>query len=137
MTDVYSREKRSEIMSRVRNKKTGPEDSVAATLRQLKIRFKQNVSSLPGKPDFVINKYRTVVFVNGCFWHGHSGCKRAKLPSSNIQFWKNKIAKNKKRDNFNTRLLRNNGWRVFVVWQCNLKIVTLKSHLSRIKHPQN
>lgn len=135
MTDVYSRQKRSEIMSRVRNKKTGAEDSVAATLRQLKIRFKQNVSSLPGKPDFVINKYKTVVFVNGCFWHGHSGCKRGKLPTSNIGFWQKKIGQNKKRDRANIRLLRQKGWRVFVVWQCKIgNIQKLKQHLSMINN---
>jgi DNA mismatch endonuclease (patch repair protein) len=139
MTDVYSIKKRGEIMSRVRNKKTNAEESVSKILKQLDLRFKQNVSSLPGSPDFVINKYNTVILVNGCFWHGHSECKRAKLPSTNVSFWRNKIGLNKKRDASQIRLLRKKGWRVFVVWQCKIRNAEkLKNHLSRIrKHSMN
>lgn len=133
MTDVYSIKKRGEIMSRVRNKKTNAEESVAVILRQLKLRFRQNVSSLPGSPDFVINKYKTVIFVNGCFWHGHRLCKRAKLPDNNREFWEKKILINQRRDSIATHKLRKLGWRVFVIWQCRLRNYNnIIKHLSRI-----
>jgi len=134
MTDVYSPHKRSEIMSRVRNKKTGIENDVAVILRALKFRFKRNIRSLPGQPDFVIPLHRTVVFVHGCFWHGHFNCERAKLPSTNRAFWKKKIQTNKKRDRANFYLLRKRGWHIFTIWQCKMKNKAgLISHLLRIK----
>jgi len=121
MTDVYTKAKRSEIMSRVRNKRTSPEDSVAALLRQLGIRYRRNVRTLPGQPDFSIRSRDTVIFVNGCFWHGHLNCKRAKLPATNVEFWKNKIATNQRRDRRVRRQLRQRGWHVITIWQCRLR----------------
>ena len=121
MTDVYSKAKRSEIMSRVRNKKTTPEDKVAQILRQLGIAYRRNLKTLPGKPDFVIYRRRTVLFVNGCFWHGHENCKRAHLPDTNRDFWAVKIAKNKRRDAKIQRMLRREGWHVWILWQCRLR----------------
>lgn len=133
MTDVYSKGKRSEIMSRVRNKRTGPEDKVAAILRELGIRYARNVTTLPGKPDFVIRPKQTLIFVNGCFWHGHSNCKRTKLPHSNRGFWVAKIGKNKRRDTRTRRTLREEGWHVWVVWQCRLrKLQQVRRRLSRL-----
>ena len=123
MADVYSKRKRSEIMARVRNKRTAPEDAVATILRALKIRYRRNVRRLPGAPDFVVASKRTVVFVNGCFWHGHPNCKRAKLPDTNTAFWTQKILKNQRRDASASRKLRRDGWHVWTVWQCQLRDV--------------
>jgi len=121
MTDVYTKAKRSEIMSRVKNKRTAPEDRVALILRALGIRYRRNVKTLPGKPDFVVSAKRTVIFVNGCFWHGHRNCKRSKLPGSNRDFWKEKIRSNRRRDARTARALRRQGWRVWTIWQCHLR----------------
>lgn len=121
VTDVYSKAKRSNIMSRVKNKRTTPEEAVAELLRQLGIRYRRNVRRLPGQPDFAIKSAKTAVFVNGCFWHGHTNCKRAGLPSTNCEFWKQKIATNKKRDRRSVSRLRKMGWRIVTVWQCRLR----------------
>ena len=109
MTDVFSKSKRSEIMSRVRNTQTNPENIVAGILKELEIPFERNVKDIYGTPDFAIRKYHTVIFVNGCFWHGHKNCARAKLPVSNKIFWKDKISGNIKRDRKTSRQLRING----------------------------
>jgi DNA mismatch endonuclease (patch repair protein) len=121
VADVYSKEKRSEIMSRVRNKRTSAEEEVSLMLRNLGVRFRRNVKSLPGEPDLVVFSAKAVIFVHGCFWHNHSGCKRAKLPKSNQAFWIRKIESNRKRDQRVARQLRNEGWRVINVWQCRLR----------------
>lgn len=121
MTDVYTKTKRSEIMARIKGRKTSPENAVACMLRKLKVKFRCNVKSLPGQPDFVIPLTKTVIFVHGCFWHNHSNCKRAKLPSTNRAFWKRKILGNKRRDHRITRLLRKMGWHVIKIWQCKLR----------------
>lgn len=133
MTDVYSKEKRSEMMSRVRSKRTAPEGAVAAILRELGIRYRRNVKTLPGKPDFLIRARQTVLFVNGCFWHGHTNCKRAHLPDSNRHFWAAKIEKNRRRNSRIERRLRKQGWRVWVIWQCRLrKPDQLRTRLRRL-----
>ncbi len=121
MTDIYSKAKRSEIMSRVKNRRTEPEDKVAALLRELGVKYRRNVKTLPGQPDFVVRSEKTVIFVNGCFWHGHPNCNRAKLPASNRAFWERKITTNKKRDRRNARQLRKQGWHVIAIWQCRLR----------------
>lgn len=120
MTDVYAKSKRSEIMSRIKSSKTSPENAIASILRKLKIKFRRNVRSLPGQPDFVIPLNKTAIFVNGCFWHNHTNCNRAKLPSTNRTFWKRKILGNKQRDQRIARLLRKRGWHVIRIWQCRL-----------------
>jgi len=124
MTDVYSKAKRSAIMSRVRTKRTEAEEKVAGLLKELGISCRRNVKKLPGKPDFVIYPKRTVIFVNGCFWHGHPNCNRAKLPASNRSFWAKKIQNNKRRDARTRRALRQQGWHVWVIWECQLKTPT-------------
>jgi DNA mismatch endonuclease (patch repair protein) len=121
MADVYTKAKRSEIMARVKNRKTNPEEKVAALLRKIKVRYRRNVRSLTGEPDFVIRSGHTVVFVHGCFWHNHGGCGRAKLPATNRAFWKRKITGNKKRDVRIARQLRKEGWHVLTIWQCALR----------------
>ena len=121
MADVYSKAKRSEIMSRVRTRRTAPEDAVAAMLRRLRARFRRNVKSLPGNPDLLVPAARTAIFVHGCFWHGHPNCNRAKLPKTNRAFWRSKIAGNRMRDARNARKLRKEGWHVLTVWQCRLR----------------
>ncbi|MBP7053742.1 MAG: DNA mismatch endonuclease Vsr [Phycisphaerae bacterium] len=121
MTDVYTKSKRSEIMSRVKNKCTSSEERVAAMLRELGVRFRRNDKTLPGRPDFSIGSAKIAVFVNGCFWHGHANCPRAKLPTSHVDFWTNKIKTNIRRDHTVARKLRGSGWRIVTVWQCRLR----------------
>lgn len=121
MADIYSKQKRSEIMSRIRGKRTRPEETVAAMLRALGVRYRRNVKSLPGCPDFVIRSRKMVILVHGCFWHNHSNCKRASIPATNREFWVSKLAGNARRDRRNARKLRAGGWRVVTVWQCRLR----------------
>lgn len=113
---------RSEIMGRVKSKNTKPELVVRSFLHKNGLRFRVNQISLPGKPDIVLKKYKAVVFVNGCFWHRHSdpSCKLARIPKSNIPFWKEKLEKNKERDLRKKEKLESLGWRVFYVWECQL-----------------
>jgi DNA mismatch endonuclease (patch repair protein) len=128
VVDTYSKSKRSEIMSRVRNRRTAAEDKVAALLRKLGIRYRRNVKNLPGQPDFMVRSRKTVIFVNGCLWHGHPNCNRAKLPDNNRTFWQRKITTNKRRDRRSAYKLRKEGWRVINVWQCRLR------HPERVLH---
>ena len=121
MADIYSKAKRSEIMAKVKTRRTAPEEKVGALLRRLRVRYKRNVGSLPGSPDFIIATEKLAVFVHGCFWHGHKNCNRAKLPSTNSEFWTKKISGNIRRDRRNERLLRKEGWRVVTIWQCRLR----------------
>jgi DNA mismatch endonuclease (patch repair protein) len=119
MPDVFSREKRSEIMRKVKSQDTSPEVTVRKALHRLGYRFSLHAKDLPGKPDIVLPRHNTIIQVRGCFWHGHH-CKNAELPRSNADYWKEKIGKNRIRDKKNDRLLRQNGWRVIVVWECRL-----------------
>lgn len=120
MADIYSKSKRSEIMSNISGKETKPEILVRKYLFSKGFRFRKNVNELPGKPDIVLPKFGVVILVHGCFWHGHS-CKKGKLPSSNVQFWKNKISQNINRDVIVIKRLNDLGWRVFVLWQCEIR----------------
>ena len=104
MSDIFSQTKRSDIMSKISSKDTKPEILVRKFLFSKGFRYRINVKTLPGKPDIVLPKYKTIIFVNGCFWHGHN-CKKGKLPSSNTDFWKEKISNNKSRDAKNSDLL--------------------------------
>jgi DNA mismatch endonuclease (patch repair protein) len=138
MADVFSRTKRSEIMSRVGHKRTAPEEAVASLLRRLRIRFKRNVRRLSGQPDFVIAAMRTVVFVNGCFWHGHRGCRRATVPATNTVFWLSKFRMNARRDRANAAALRGAGWCVITVWECSLSSpAKVAAHLKRVLSRQS
>ncbi len=121
MTNVHSPEVRSLNMSHIRAKNTKPEIIVRKFLFHQGFRYRLYSLNLPGKPDIVLPKYKTVIFVNGCFWHGHEGCKYASLPKSNIPYWSLKIKKNKERDSRNEIKLINAGWNIIYVWECELK----------------
>ena len=119
MSDIFSFQKRSDIMSKIGGKNTKPEILVRKFLFSKGFRYRINVKTLPGKPDIVLPKYKTVIFINGCFWHGHN-CKKGKLPSSNTDFWEKKISNNKSRDDKNFDLLVKLGWKVIIIWQCEI-----------------
>lgn len=130
--DSVSPERRSEIMGRVSNKNTRPEVAVRSLLHRMGYRFRLHRKDLPGKPDIVLPKWKTAVFVHGCFWHGHD-CRRGAAPSSNVEFWAEKIRKNQKRDRISESRLRESGWDVMVIWECELKGVdALRSKLKGI-----
>lgn len=112
-------------MSKVPQKGTKPEYIVRKFLFSNGFRYRVNVKKLPGSPDIVLPKYKTVIFVHGCFWHGHS-CKYANLPVTNYDFWYDKIEKNKERDASKNQLLKDLGWNVFIVWQCELKNTVIR-----------
>ena len=118
MTDRLTREHRSWNMSRIRAKDTQPEKLVRSTLHRAGYRFRLHRRDLPGRPDIVLPKYRTVVFVHGCFWHRHPGCRFAYTPKSRVAFWNEKFRRNVERDCRNVRALRALGWRVITVWEC-------------------
>ena len=107
-------------MSRIRSTKTRPEEIVAAYLRENHIGYRRYLKSLPGHPDFVLTKYKAVIFVNGCFWHRHEGCKRATTPKTNQDYWEAKFRRTVERDKAEYAALERDGWRVFVVWECEL-----------------
>ncbi len=121
MADVFSKEKRSWIMRQVKGRNTKPELVVRRWLHAHGYRFRLHRKDLPGKPDIVLPKHRTVVFVHGCFWHGHPGCKHAALPTSNREYWETKIGRNIDRDKRNRRELRKAGWRVVTIWECRTR----------------
>jgi DNA mismatch endonuclease (patch repair protein) len=118
MTDRISKEHRSWNMSRIRGKDTKPELAVRSMLHRMGYRFRLHVKDLPGKPDIVLPKYRTVIFVHGCFWHRHPRCKYAYAPKSRARFWRWKLDENVNRDRKARRALRVLGWRVLTVWEC-------------------
>ena len=120
MTDRVSSKRRSAIMSKVKSKDTGPEMVVRRMLHGLGYRYRLHRRELPGSPDLVFPGRRKVIFVHGCFWHGH-GCKIGKLPKSKTDYWKPKILANRKRDARNLASLKKVGWSTLVVWQCDLK----------------
>ena len=121
MTDVFSEEKRSYVMSCVSSKDTKPEKIVRSYLHRAGFRFRLHSPDLPGKPDLVLAKHKTAIFVHGCFWHRHPGCKRTTTPKTRREFWMEKFKKNVRRDNLNYKKLKEQGWKVIVVWACKLE----------------
>ena len=119
--DRVSKEKRSRIMAAVHSKDTGTELIVRRFLWAQGIRYRVHPASLPGKPDIVIPRCKLAVFVHGCFWHGHENCRRGYLPKSNVEYWKARIATNKKRDSLIEDKLKAEGWRHIVIWECQLR----------------
>jgi len=130
MVDNHSKESRSYNMSQIRSKDTKPEQIVRKYLFSHGFRYRKYVKELPGKPDIVLPKYKTVIFVHGCFWHMHEGCSRSNIPKSNEDYWIPKLSKNKERDLKNIYSLELQGWNIIIVWECELKSskkeVTLK-----------
>lgn len=120
MTDIFPKKKRSQIMASVKSIETKPEILIRKLLFSKGFRFRKNVKSLPGSPDIVLPKHKTIIFVHGCFWHGHKNCKAADKPKSNIKYWINKIDGNTKRDAKRIRQLKKMGWNVIVIWECDI-----------------
>jgi DNA mismatch endonuclease (patch repair protein) len=132
MTDIYSSAKRAEIMSHIRGRDTQLERTIRSVLHGLGLRFRLTVSDLPGRPDLVFRRLGTVVFANGCYWHGHDCPKGRSRAKTNAGFWAGKLAENRKRDAKNLALLKSRGWRTVIVWECETKdIERLRSSLAR------
>ncbi len=119
--DTITKEERSEIMGRVHHKNTRPEMLVRRLVHSLGYRFRLHRKDLPGKPDMAFPGRRKVIFVHGCFWHRHEGCALARMPKSRVDFWNQKLEGNKARDQRNVQLLRDAGWDVLTVWECQLR----------------
>lgn len=132
MTDVHNIETRSFNMSMIKGKNTKPEILVRKFLHKNGFRFRLNYSKLPGKPDIVLPKYKTVIFVNGCFWHGHEGCKYFVIPKTRTEWWVNKINKTKERDKIISDKLEKLGWKVLVIWECELKPNNFEKSLNNL-----
>lgn len=131
MSDNHSKEIRSKNMSHIRSLNTKPEETVRKYLFSRGLRYRKNVRALPGKPDIVLPKYKTIVFVNGCFWHRHD-CGRFVWPASNADYWSEKISRNLKRDTANYEALRSMGWKVLIVWECELKKKVVACNLQKL-----
>lgn len=134
--DTISPEKRSWTMAQVKGRDTKPELIVRSLLHRLGLRFRVQCKELPGKPDIVLPKHKTVIFVHGCFWHRHPGCKRASTPADNAQYWQAKFTRTMARDATHRATLEQLGWRVLVVWECELRdMETLAQRLDNAFHP--
>lgn len=131
MADNHSKEVRSMNMSRIRSTNSMPEEIVRKYLFSKGFRYRKNVKKLPGCPDIVLPKYKTVIFVNGCFWHKHD-CPRFVWPSSNQEYWKPKILRNVERDKNNCRELSSKGWNVITIWECELKKKVFEATMERV-----
>jgi DNA mismatch endonuclease (patch repair protein) len=136
MSDVHSKEVRSYNMSQIKGKNTKPEILVRKFLHSKGFRFRLHDSKLPGKPDIILPKYKTVIFVHGCFWHGHTNCKYFVIPKTRTQWWLKKINGNIVNDKKKSSLLKRAGWKVIHIWECQLKTqkndITLTKLLSKI-----
>jgi DNA mismatch endonuclease (patch repair protein) len=119
--DIWDKNKRSECMSKIRSKDTKPELVLRKALFARGFRYRVNVPNLSGKPDIVLPKYKTVIFVHGCFWHRHEGCKYAYTPKTNTKFWVDKITSNTERDKVNLQKLTALGWNIVTVWECEIR----------------
>lgn len=119
--DIWSKEKRSEVMSRILSKDTKPEKLVRSMLHSMGYRFRIHIKDLPGKPDVVLKKYNAIIFVHGCFWHLHDACREGRIPSTRKEYWSDKLLKNKARDEKHMRKLRRLGWKVMRVWECQVE----------------
>lgn len=137
--DIWPKQKRSEVMSKIRGKNTKPEMILRSQLFKDGFRFRVNKKDLPGKPDIVLPRYKTAIFVNGCFWHLHKRCKEGNIPKSNKIYWKTKLFKNVQRDRSNIKQLRRLGWHVLTFWECEIEnhlpslISKIEKHLIKRK----
>jgi len=137
--DIWSQKKRSEVMSKISSKNTKPEIILRSQLFKAGFRYRIHQKGLPGKPDIVLPKYKTVIFVHGCFWHFHQHCREGRIPTTNSSFWKTKLEKNVERDKGHNFNLKKNGWNVITIWECEIEsslevvvndiIIKLKSNL--------
>lgn len=125
MVDRISKEHRSWNMSKIRSKDTGPEKVVRTLLHKMGFRFRLHVKHLPGSPDIVLPKHHAVIFVHGCYWHRHEGCKLAYKPKSRTEFWEKKFKENVERDKRKLGALKDSNWKILVVWECEVKNRTL------------
>lgn len=132
MTDIWSKEKRSQVMSRIRSKNTKPELFLRSWLHSQGLRFRIHRKDLPGKPDIVLPKYKTAIFVHGCFWHYHADCREGRIPNTNSKFWQDKLSKNISRDVMHQQKLRELGWRVLVVWECELESANKNNNMNEL-----
>lgn len=132
MSDIHSPAVRSFNMSRIRNKDTKPELAVRKHLFSAGFRYRLHDKRLPGKPDIILPKYKTVIFINGCFWHGHQGCRYFTVPKTRTEWWQDKITKNKTNDESNTSKLREAGWKIISIWECGLKPSAVAQTLSEL-----
>lgn len=119
--DIWSKKKRSEVMSNIRSKDTKPEKTLRLLLHRSGFRFSLHRKDLPGNPDIVMKKYNTVIFVHGCFWHYHKECIDGKIPKSNTNYWQKKLTKTVERDKQHQRALRELGWNVIIIWECEIE----------------
>ena len=133
MPDKFSKEKRSWIMARVHSADTSIEVKVRKWLFGQGFRYRKNVRTLPGVPDIVLPKYKTVIFVHGCYWHRHPGCKRATTPATNVEFWETKFARNVANDRRHIDELVSLGWKPIVIWECELKKKVFQETMERMK----
>ena len=133
MSDIVTKQQRHYMMSQVSSKGTKPEMLLRKALFSARYRYRANVKSLPGTPDIVLPKYRTVIFVNGCFWHGHDGCKHYTVPETNVEFWVEKVRKNKERDAVNVQRLESLSWSVVTIWECELKSKVFQDTIARVE----
>jgi len=137
MADVHTPEVRSFNMSRIKGKDTKPEIIVRKFLHLQGFRFRLHKKKLPGKPDIVLKKYNTVIFVHGCFWHGHNKCKYFVIPKTRTDWWINKIVKTKKVDKGNNIRLRKMGWKIITIWECELKPKKIEKAFSKLINKLN
>jgi len=121
LADIWSKEKRSAVMANIRGKNTKPEILLRSYLFKSGFRFRIHPKELPGKPDIVLPKYKTAIFVHGCFWHYHQGCREGRVPNTNSKFWLDKLSKNVERDAKSEKLLKSLGWKVIIIWECDIE----------------
>ena len=133
MADILTREKRSWNMSQIKGKNSKPELLVRSYLHRNGLRYRINKINIPGKPDITLNRYNTLIFVDGCFWHRHKGCKYAYTPKSRKDFWETKFRNNIQRDKIVNRELKNSGWIVHRIWECQINEKNLKTLVEKIK----
>jgi DNA mismatch endonuclease, patch repair protein len=132
MADVHNKATRSYNMAQIKSKNTKPELLVRKFLHGMGFRYRLHAKDLPGKPDIVLPKYKTIIFIHGCFWHGHSNCKYFVTPKTRTDWWLNKINTNKLKDINATKLLKKEKWKIIIVWECALKTRKIKTTLKKI-----
>lgn len=132
MADVHSKETRSYNMSRIRSKDTKPEMLVRKFLHKNGFRYRLHLKDLPGKPDIVLPKYKTVIFIHGCFWHGHEGCKYYVIPKTRTEWWLHKIQGNAANDTNAEKQLQDTGWNIIKIWECELRKTSLENTFDKL-----